>query len=241
MSDRSPWTVQYMQRVLATDPIAYWQQNERQGAIAYEMVTTRSNGARNGVYTGTTPGQPGIGDGNPVQFFDGANDFNDIYSASLNTAFDGQSVTVMVWFRVVNAGVWTDGTFRRAVTFRVNANNRLLIQKTNLNNTINLAYRANNVLEQVTINIFAGRTDWISAFLTADLAADEMRAYIDGVQVGATQVGLGTWAGNLDPVLVLVGAQSQAPAAVWDGFLAHPAVWDRALPPAEIADLSVVQ
>ena len=238
--DRSRWNVQYMQRVLATDPIAYWMQDEKQGLVSYDMVTARSDGARNGAYTGPTLGQPGIGDGRTAPLYDGALDYADIYSVALNAAFNGQAVTIMAWIRVSAAGVWTDGNTRMVMRLRVDANNFMQIVKVVPNGTMNWQYVAGGVSKARTVATFAGRTEWIPVALTADRAADEVRAYADGIQAGATLVGLGVWAGNLDPVFTLMGASTQVPNSPWDGWLAHGIVWDRALSPAEMLFLGVL-
>jgi hypothetical protein len=68
-----------------------------------------------------------------------------------------------------------------------------------------------------------------------------MRAYINGAQVGTTQTSLGTWSGALDSAQTCIGAANTTPASVHSGWLAHPAIWNVALTPAEVAWLSQVQ
>ncbi|MFV1969356.1 MAG: hypothetical protein ACC628_28375, partial [Pirellulaceae bacterium] len=58
---------------------------EASGSISDDLSPQGNDGA----YTGVTLGQPGIGDGRTCPLFDGANDYNNIYSAALNTDFDG--------------------------------------------------------------------------------------------------------------------------------------------------------
>ena len=80
-------TPTYIQKVLGIEPgnlIAYWPMSEPSGGIA---INAEGTAARNGAYTGVTLAQPGIGDGNTCPLFDGANDFNNVYSASLDAAF----------------------------------------------------------------------------------------------------------------------------------------------------------
>ena len=83
-------------------------------------------------------------------------------------------------------------------------------------------------------------TDWVPFVITWDKAGDAMKAYYNGSQSGSTQTIAGTWAGALNSASCVIGAANTTPATPWYGYLAHGAVWDRALPAAEIADLAVV-
>ena len=237
--DRSRWNVQYMQRVLATDPIGYWMQDEKQGLVSYDMVTARSDGARNGAYTGPTLGQPGIGDGRTSAFYDAANDFDNIYSASLNAAFNGASATVMSWIRPT-AAAWTDGVQRYSMHLFVDNNNRYIMTKEAANNTLSWQIISGGVFRGPTALVLPGTTRWLSTGMTVDEAADELIPYLDGVQATVTINGLGVWAGNLDPLRVLLGASNQAPVSPWDGGLAHGIIWGRVLSPAEMLSVGVL-
>ncbi len=104
----------YAHKVLATDQphlLAYWPLSEVAGSVAYDF----SGNARHGAYTGVTLGKTGIGDGDTCPFFDGANDFVNIYSVSLRDAFNGAEGTAMIWAKVFNVGVWTDGAYRNTL------------------------------------------------------------------------------------------------------------------------------
>ena len=63
--------------------------------------------------------------------------------------------------------------------------------------------------------------------------------YYAGAQTGATQTGLGTWAGTFDTNRALIGASNKTPIAVWDGWIDEVALFDYALSPDEMADLDV--
>ena len=230
--------VQYHQRVLATDPIAYWLQNEKLGAVAYDWVA--ENGAQNGAYTGVTLGQPGIGDGNTAPYYDGTNDYTNIYTATLNGRFNGAAGTMMAWARVANVGVWTDVTFRRVFSIlSIGFGDEVSIYKRADNNQLSLVYIAGGVnntrtvvgLTSIVFNCYA---------ITWSAAADEVRAYMNGVQQGATLNGLGVWGAAMHATYSCIGAIRTLPANVYDGYIGHCALWDRALAPAEIAALAVV-
>ena len=233
--------VQYHQRVLATDPIVYWVQNEKSGTVAYDLVSGRVAGAQNGTHVGVTLGQPGIGDGNTCPLYDGANDYANVHTPAFAGVFSGAEGTVMIWAKVANAGVWTDGTARSLIYLQADGNNYVRIRKSNANNLLEFWYKAGGTFDSVAPAYSA--TIWTPIAITWDINAGgtgEMRAFLNGSQVGATQVGLGVWVGALNGVSTVIGAGTTVPDLVYDGYLAHCAVWDRALAPAAIADLAVV-
>jgi len=240
MIDRARWTPQYYQRVLATDPIAYWMQDEKQGGVSYDMVTARSNGARNGAYTGVTLGQPGIGDGRTAALYDGLNDYDSIHTANFVAAFNPSEGTVLAWARVSAAGVWTDGAQREIFNLQVDIQNRIQIHKGAANNRTDWRYEANNT-DNTNSDFAFTSTDWFSVGITWSVAADEARHFRNGVQFGATQNGLGVWVGALNAGNTVIGALGTVPTNnVWDGYLAHVSIWDRPLTPAEMLSLGVL-
>jgi cytochrome c peroxidase len=92
-----------------------------------------------------------------------------------------------------------------------------------------------------TIKVFtlvASTTAWFSVALTWSITANEVKAYFNGVQVGATQTGLDTWAGALTSADL--GSYDTPPANVLSGIGAHGAFWSAALTADEIAALAKV-
>lgn len=228
----------YSQRVLATAPanlIAYWPLNETSGTVADNAEGTA---ARDGAYNGVTLNSSTFTNGDPVGLWDGTNDFGNVYSASLNTVLNGQEITVAGWFKVSGAGVWTDGAFRRLFILEVSVAHNISIFKRSDNNQITFIYTAANTTVSVTHGF--SQTGWVHYAITASLAADQMKAYLNGAQVGTTQTGLGTWAGALVNTGCVIGARNTTPIQVWDGYLAHPAVWTTPLSAAQILALATV-
>jgi hypothetical protein len=225
----------YDGKVLGTSPIAYWPLWETSGLVANCLV----NSAQNGTYTGVTLGQPGIGDGNTAPFFDGTNDFVSIFSAAFNLAFNGSEGTYAGWFKVANAGVWTDGTTRYTFVLLQDVTDRIYGSRIGgINNQINHIYAAGGVTKTRGV---AGLSfiNWMHWAITWSAAADEMKTYLNGIQQGATLNGLGVWAGGpLDPTQTLIGARTNAPATLWHGYAAHNAVWATALPQPTILSLA---
>ena len=241
---RSSQTVQYMQRVLATDPIAYWPLDERQGNVAYDVGRNEFHGA----YTGVTLGQPGTGDGRTAPFYDGENDLTNIYTVSFRDAFGlyndpaggGSSEgTMMVWAKVNDVGVWTDAVNRYLLNLYVDSANQIYLRKTNANNQLYWHYEAGNIVENQGIG---GVTtiDWFTLGITWSKSSGEVRYYYNGVQQGATEVTLGVWVGNLSATRTIIGARDTAPSYPWHGWLGHCVVWGYARTPAQMLSLSVV-
>lgn len=231
----------YMDRVKgiqSADLIGYWPMNERRGAVAVDWSKEKNNGAYTGATLGNAPGP----DLSPSPHFDGSNDFNNIYSVGFRDDFNGKEGTVGGWFRVDSASVWTDSAYRDMVHLYVDANNHVRMYKGSTNNQFNFIYKANGTQELVSRTI--SPTAWTHAAITWSLstgANGEMRAYIDGVQVGSTQTNLGTWAGNLLNGFTLVGAnRDTVPFNAWHGLLSHPVTFKVALSPAKIANLATL-
>ena len=222
--------VTYTGKVQALGPIAYWPLAEASGST---IVDASGNG-RNGAYTAVTLGAAGIGDGRTSASFDGSASFGDIYSASLAGAFNGAEGTAMGWCRVSGAGVWTDATIRRVIYLQADANNRVLIQRSSTNNVLDFIYIA-GATNKTTSNAAGPTTGWLHVAITWSKSADQVKGYVSGAQIGATQTGLGTFAGSLATTTTLLGASAQTPSNVWSGTLAHMAIFTRALSATEIA------
>jgi hypothetical protein len=228
----------YYRRVLRTRPIAYWRQDESSGATARDCA----NGF-NGSYTGVDLGHAGIGDGRSAPWYDGSGDYTSLWSAGLAAALNPAEGSLMCWGRVNSAAVWTDGTARYLIHFWADANNQIYIARASTNNVLLWQYDAGGVPQAIPSTAFGGLADWLCAALTWSKSAGvngEVKAYMQGAQVGATQTGLGNWVGTIATAQTLIGARTNGPANVWHGWLAHAALWDRALSPAEMAALARV-
>jgi hypothetical protein len=226
----------YLKKVLNIDRanlILYHPMNELSGGVAID----KSSEGNDGAYTGVDLGQPGIGDGFTCPLFDGANDYNNAFSAGLASDFDGEEGSFAAWVRVSAAGVWTDGIKRDVARFRVDVNNIVEIYKSTSNNVINLSYISGGVTKNRSFTALTS-TDWIHFALTWSKSGDESRYYMDGAEHGSGKhSGLGAWAGAI--TTAFIGALSGAPLNVWDGWLAHPGLWKAQLNSDKVAKLAV--
>jgi len=231
------YTPTYTQKIIAAGPIAYWPQAEAAGAT---VSLDASGGGFNGVYTGVTLGGAGIGDGRTSALFVPASSSrNNVNVAGLSTALNGAEGTLSLWAQVRAAGVWSDGVNRWIFRLeRAAANNIVDIIKRNIAGQLDFNYKANAVAKVVSP---AGQntTAWMHYAITWSAGANQMKAYLNGAQVGSTQVGLGVWQnGTFDQADV--GAISSTGSSPYDGSIAHVALFASALSGTQIVTLATV-
>jgi len=225
----------YIANVLATQSahlLAYWPMNEASGAVAEDAT----NNNRDGAYTGVTLGETGIGDGNTCPFFDGTNDYNNIYSAGLSSVVSGDTGTAMIWCKVYNVGVWADASARRAIILKYDWSNYVTLHKES--GGLGFNFRHQSPANENNVYYDVDNIAWFCAVLTWDRGADAIKAYINGSQYGATQTGMAAWAGAIGDAGI--GARVTFPTDPWYGWLAHAAVWDIALTSTEVAALATI-
>ena len=217
-------------RIISTRPqnlIKYHPMWESQGLTSLDYSWRRNNG----LYTGVTLGDPGPGDGRFAPSFDGLTDFNNIYSAGFAADFNGAEFTVELW-GACTAAMLTDGQWRNLIYISVDVNNRVVLQKSNVNNLFYGVYVAGGV--NLNRSFTMSDTKWHHWAITGSKINNQVKIYLDGVQQGATLVGLGVWAGALVANGNCIGAQNTVPNQVHLGWLAHAAISDVALTPQEI-------
>ena len=221
----------------SADLIGYWMLRETTGATADNYEGTA---ARDGTYEAVTlDSADGPLPGNGTPLFDGSTSYCDVYSTSLNTAFDGAEGTLAVWAKVSAVGVWTDSTRRYVGYFGADANNRVYLERFTTNGIFQVRYTANGTVNAINISGLS-TTAWFHVAATWSKSGDAVIAYYNGVKSGSTSTGLGVWAGDLAETAVNIGALSTVPASVWDGYLAHAAVWSTPLSAAQILTIATV-
>jgi hypothetical protein len=226
----------YNAMVIGSKPLIYFPMNDPSGLVAKNWGTlgVASDGAYTGVDLRNMPGPKG----GSVPYFDGANDFLNLYSAAMASAFNGNLGTLMVWIKARTAGIWTDATTRYIAYLKVDSGNYLRFYKTTTDNQFIIARAASTHAEQISTTSMGGSTAWHCILMHWDDAGtNEVRHYIDGSQVGST-IEAYTFVGSLASDQSLAGAGTSVPNYVWDGYLAHLALWDRVLTPAEISMLA---
>jgi len=186
-----------------------------------------------------TLGQAGIGDGLTCPLFSGAS-FNNIYSPGFAAAFNPARGSLLMWSKVFNAGVWTDGAYRRLWKIGTDGNNAIDVYKSITNNTLVFNRIAGGISDLVSTTVMGGNVNWFSTVLTWDTVTDELKVYINGAQVGATQTTLGTWVGALNNTLCAIGANGTGGSQPWYGYHAHGIVLNYVATDSEIAQWNVI-
>lgn len=195
----------YSQKILSTfsNVYALYPLNETGVTTTALEIVNGYNGTLNGPTLGAIAG-PGPSMGNAA-FYDGLVDYCQLPEASLDGPFDPNLGTMMIWMKVANAGVWTDGTFRRVIVFGADSNNRIILQKSTPPNTLLFHFVAGGVAS--SINVTISLTSWICLGITWNKASNRIRPYINGVQQGADLAYAGTWSGVLSASFCQVCAQ----------------------------------
>ena len=222
-----------VRRIFGSSLISYLPLGEQAGSIAYDL----SGNGLHGASVGVTLGEPGIGDGKTSYGFDGLAAYVNWYSAGLAAAFNGAEGTLMVWAKVANAGVWTDGAERRIVSLGTSGEGNVIYIRKQAGNNQLLVNRNDDVTDKFVI-VAISQTTWFPVTITWSVADDQVKVYVNGAQSGSTQTGLSAFTGAIVNTRCNVGATTTVPAQVWFGNIQHVALGNRALTPAEVAEVS---
>jgi hypothetical protein len=231
-------TSPYATKVLAVNRshlVAYWPLWEGAGSIAVDL----NGNPRSGAYSAVTLEATGAGDGRTAASFNGTTSICNIYSAAFAGAFNGAAGTMAIWAKMAGAGNWTDGLNHYLFAVGFSGAHSVRLFKTTVNGNLNCSYIANSITKAVTI-ASGSPAGWYHLAITWDKAADQMKAYLNGVQSGVTQTGLGVWSGTPISTQCIVGGLTTTLSNLFAGTLAHAAVWDVALSAANITTLATV-
>jgi len=219
----------YYESVQLLNPIAYWRLNEKSGSTAADS----SGNGYDGTTTGATVNQQGNGDGTSY-LFDGSGDDVALpagFMTALDAAISGGAVTIGIPLKVADAGFWTEGVRRDPFRFAVDGSNEIYIEKIPTNDLLQYVFEAGGTAVSENVDI-GSPTGWTFLVMTIDILNDVLRLYHNGAQVGSDQTGFGSFAGNI--AIAHIGSRDGS-TRIFDGNIAHVAVWDRVLTAAEIS------
>lgn len=209
--------------------VAYWPMNETSGAVAYDISGKVCNGVYANVDLANTTGPTKTRTMAP--YFDGANDYCNIYSAPLVANFNGTEGTFLAWARVYDAAVWADATTRRITSLRADASNYVVVTRTAANNNIQTVYNAAGTTRIINTTVTA--VGWFFIGITWSLSTNRTKSYYNGIQSGVTQT-VGAWVNPLINTRTNLGADITTPANVWKGWLAHAMILSQEATPGQI-------
>ncbi len=113
---------------------------------------------------------------------------------AISGEFDGEEGSASVWFKAATSDVLDTGT-QYMLSLEVDASNRIRIGISG--GSLEFEYVAGGATETVVAAHPSVDTNWHNYKVTWSLGSDEVKFYVDGVQFGATQSGLGTFVGVL--------------------------------------------
>lgn len=138
-------------------------------------------------------------------------DLTDSGGNTLVTDVDGTEGSVSIWFQASSASSFTSGT---SVLFdlRVDANNLVRIGVDS--GQLTFEYIAGGTASTVQGAHPSADTEFHEYVITWSVTADEVKAYVDGIQFGTTQSSLGIWVGT--PVSATLGSASASLLGIYD-------------------------
>lgn len=226
----------YLQRVLSFGPLVYW-------PLVTELTGTNADNAegtaaRDGTYNADVSGWPTRATGpynGSAPTFDGT-EYVNIYTPSLAANWTPGVCTVCAYGKM---SAWGDSVGKIILSLGYDGSaNYLTIGKGSALNQTAFIYFAGGTIKYVQYPMAI--TDWVHYAMTVDMnagASGEMKAFVDGVQVGSTQTGLGTWASAPIDTRCVIGAFRTTPSSAYYGNIAHVAIFNAALTPTQIAQL----
>lgn len=214
--------------LLQYSPAAYWKLDETSGVVATNYGSIASG---NGAYTGVDLAQ----NVSPftAPYFDGVNDFVNIYSAALNTSFVG-GVGVLgsavVFARVEELVAGTDAVLHIQTG---GAASILNIQMAT--NVWQWQYKSAGTTRTQTTAAAAGV--WVCLGASWTNAGNEIKFYKDGAQVGTTQASPGAWSGTITTTAATLGSYTTTPLSPFKGHIAHAAIFPTVLQDADFLSI----
>lgn len=223
-------TPTYSDIVLSLNPIAYWKLDDTSGSVA----TDYSGNGFHGMYSGATLAGDTFLNGDPAATFDGVNDLVNVYSSGLASDFNPHEFTLVFPFRV-SASIWTDGIHRVLGQFYANSTTYTQMHRPNPSNRIDAVFRSGAIKTASASGLTS--TNWMIAAMTVSESDDYLKLYINGSQTGSVN-SLPAWPG--DTISAANIARSTTGGNYWSGSIAHVAVFDYALSPAQITSISTM-
>lgn len=222
----------YINDLIALSPLALWPLSEQSGAVAHDI----SGNGLHGTYISTSLDAIKFPDGSPSPLFASNSARVTLPLEDLDDVFDPAHGTLLFWYKVRTASVWTDGVARFPLSFGADASNRIFPTKSSSNNLFQWSYRGAGTVEIAQATSYSP-SRWIAVALTWDATEDVCRFYLDGAHV-LTSNTLGTWSGALNPAFTCIGNLTAAGGANHaDGYVKYVTLWDHALPEGDILAL----
>jgi hypothetical protein len=216
-------------RLFGANIYAWYKLGESAGATADDSGSANYDGS----YTGVDLANAAAPGGGMAPYFDGANDYVTL-PAGFESNFPGAAAFSVIAWAKINSAALTDGAQHFVVRITdALGNNRLNIVKSATNNRYTLSMIMSGVNKFV--NVDTSSTAWQLWAMTISHTADEGKVWLNGVQQGSTQTGLGAWGSVTEAFLG--SNHSPLPSSVWSGWIAQVLILNRAATAAELLQL----
>jgi len=227
----SAYSFSFTTAAVALDPslIGYWNFDEGDGAIAHDSSGKGSDGTLMGLDPSTAwvTGTKGT-----ALNFNGSG-WVDI--DSVNSKVSVNAGTIAGWGSLDS---YTTNNYKTLVALYRSTYNRIFIEYYDAG-TMRFYYIGGYGSDRAVVADVSSYSGWHHWAMTWDRTANALKAYIDGVQVGTTQTGLGLLDGQ--PVDSAIGVHAEHMMPNWNEFWKGPidevAIYNRALSPGEIKAL----
>jgi lysophospholipase L1-like esterase len=199
-------------------------------------IVDKSPNAVNGTYAGSpTLGEPGVVTGRKsVKFV--TDSYGNIYSASLNSGYSPDELTVGHFFLVPNAGWWTDGAQHNTFQLRSDVSNLRYIYK-NISNILAFANISGGTSKAIQASATYVPLYWIHILASVSKSNDRVRLFINGSLVNSAN-GLGSYVGALASTQCVIGNLSTTHAYASLGWQSDFFIATRELSLSEISIVS---
>lgn len=210
------YVVPYHERRTA-NLIQYFRMIETAGTLANDTSSENNDGTYIDAALDAEPSP--ISDETMPEF--SANSLVNLYSAGLVADFDPSLGTVVLWLKVSDISIWSDGAYHWLLRLYADNDNYIdIFKNTTPHNQLIFIYKAGGTAVQATVTITPTAGNMCIA-MTWDTALDRMRAFVDGVQQGSDHSGLGIWVGDITPFTSCLGAAVSDGTFGWEGYLAQ--------------------
>lgn len=155
--------------------------DEHSGVVASDSSPQGNDGGYNGPTLNNATGPDGRG----VPFFDGTNDYVNLYSSGILDDLDLDEYSCIQWLKVYNAGVWTDGVGRPSLTLfwsTPDVNGTTFARDSN-NNEVEIKIERRAGGETPQAHNFGGLStlEWFSIGTSVSVSGGYVKYYLDGV------------------------------------------------------------
>jgi len=235
----------YAQKVInligSSDIVGYWPLTETSGSTA---VNANAPGSGDGTYNGCTLGDATNPNGEPAPLFDGVNDYISFTGANLtyisdrwkagNTGEDGS----LYYLAKAVSGMWTNGIKNTVIASNPSGSTQFGdLAPHDVNNTLQVSHRGSDWITENFNRTMTGVTSWFHAGADWLWSSTTLRAFLDGAQLGADQTALHQWPNTAGISEMNIGARTNGPTMIWDGWISHILITSRRLTSSELTEL----